>query len=286
MANSIQTALLKSEKDSKYANIIASVILTLRSNVTEGKIVVVVEGADDCRLYERMYDADKVIIYPVNSCRHTIETIKAINAKGLSSRIIGIKDADFDHVNNVQYNCANLFLTDFHDAEILEIENDVTVNAVWHKYTDSDAPSAMKDNIYMELRELSMFKWYNHTLHLNIIFKKDRIGSCIDSGRFDFISYIDSIFSRCDNVGKNPIGPDFDAWCSCRAAAALPAITNGHDAVELMFHKVKGICRRNISLKEFSSSVRDSYPLDEYKKTNMAQAIDDWAVKNYGDILY
>ena len=57
MANSIQTALLKSEKDSKYANIIASVILTLRSNVTEGKIVVVVEGADDCRLYERMYDA-------------------------------------------------------------------------------------------------------------------------------------------------------------------------------------------------------------------------------------
>ena len=79
MANSIEAALRKDEEEGKYGKIISSVLLTLRNHVTDDKVVVIVEGIDDRRLYERMYNVGKVIIYVVGNSRHTIEVIKVLN---------------------------------------------------------------------------------------------------------------------------------------------------------------------------------------------------------------
>lgn len=68
MMNSVETALRKGEEKSKFIDGIATVLLTLRSNVAKDKIVIVVEGPDDVQLYRRMYDSDKVIVYAANNC--------------------------------------------------------------------------------------------------------------------------------------------------------------------------------------------------------------------------
>lgn len=287
MANSIEIALKEGEESKKYGKIISSVLLTLRSNVTENKVVVIVEGADDRSLYERMYDADKVMVYPVSNCRHTVKVVKAVNDKGLSMRLIGIKDADFDHLNGTSYPYENLFLTDFHDAEIVELENNITIDMVWYKYTGMRSPLGLKDEIYSDLFELSLLKWYNYIHRLNIVFKKDKLGACVTNGIFDYSSYKTNLFSRSDNVYKDPDGsPDYKSWCSCHGTVDKPELTNGHDAVELLFHKIKMHTKQLISIKDIAESVRNCYPSSEYKKTGMAMKIDKWAKKNYGTTLY
>lgn len=66
----------------------------------------------------------------------------------------------------------------------------------------------------------------------------------------------------------------------------MPNITNGHDAVELMYHNIKSQKSLNIAYKDFAQDIRDSYPVMEYRQTKMAMAIDNWAVKNIGTSLY
>ena len=91
MMNSVETALRKGEEKSKFIDGIATVLLTLRSNVAKDKIVIIVEGPDDVQLYRRMYDSDKVIVYAANNCRHIFEILNNLNAKGYSNHLIGIK---------------------------------------------------------------------------------------------------------------------------------------------------------------------------------------------------
>lgn len=203
MANSIEAALRKDEEEGKYGKIISSVLLTLRNHVTDDKVVVIVEGIDDRRLYERMYNVGKVIIYVVGNSRHTIEVIKALNPKGYDKRLIGIKDADFDNVNKKLYSYPNLFLTDWHDAEIVELESDSVIDTVWNKYMGFKAPIDAIENICKDLCELSMLKWANYNLRLNVVFKRNSIGACVNRGKFDFEMYKANLLTRNETRRTN-----------------------------------------------------------------------------------
>lgn len=293
MMNSVETALRKGEEKSKFIDGIATVLLTLRSNVAKDKIVIVVEGPDDVQLYRRMYDSDKVIVYAANNCRHIFEILNNLNAKGYSNHLIGIKDADFDHVNGKNYNeYNNLFLTDWHDAEIAELESRTVVETVWNKYTASNASVNLKESIYNELLELSMLKWYNNNFHLNILFKRNKIGASVscNDGVFDYTLYKASVFARSDNAEKNFPETAYRLWylnhITDITSDVLPQITNGHDAVELMYSKIKAYKPQNLVYRDFTQSIRDCYPISEYHQTKLATAIDKWARENLGTPLY
>ena len=289
MANSIEAALRRDEEEGKYGKIISSVLLTLRNHVTDDKVMVIVEGIDDRRLYERMYNVGKVIIYVVGNSRHTIEVIKVLNPKGYDKRLIGIKDADFDNVNKKSYSYPNLFLTDWHDAEIVELESDSVIDTVWSKYMGFKAPIDAVENIYKDLCELSMLKWANYNLRLNVVFKRNSIGACVNRGKFDFEMYKANLLTRNENP-ENKFAKDYRLWYFVHAMRLnsddMPNITNGHDAVELMYHNIKSQKSLNIAYKDFAQDIRDSYPVMEYRQTKMAMAIDNWAVKNIGTSLY
>ncbi len=279
MANSIQIALTKGNENEKYGKYISAVLLMLNTHATSGKVVFVVEGCSDKRLYGKMYDEDKIVIYPVNNCRHTVKVIKALNGKGYSNRLLGIKDADFDRVNNVVYSYENLFITDYHDAEILALENGVTINSVWRKYLGTNAPVNIKNDIYNDLLELSMLKWYNNSNHCNIVFNK--IGAFTENGTFDSGAYVTNLFSVPENSSKQPLPKDYDLWKTGRIAGLdKRQITNGHDFVELLFHKVWRLKRGNMTIKDVARRIVDCYPLEIYRKTGLSLAIDGWARKN------
>lgn len=280
MTSSIREALAeKSEKDGKYGDTISSVLLTMRSNVNEGKAVVIVEGPDDVELYGRMYRNNNIIVLPVNSCRHIIEVLKALNPKGYSDRLLAIKDADFDHLNKTVHEYRNLFLTDYHDAEITEIESPETIDAAWNNHIkELNIPLGLKDEIYSELTELSMLKWYNYTNKTKISFKKTKIGSSIDNSyHFDYDKYLKNLFSRDPNIGKQPDENILKKWKSDHDSMVVcTQITNGHDFIELLLHKAKQYTHGNITTKVFAKTIRDNYPITVYKKTNMAQNIEHW----------
>ena len=98
--NSIKDALGKCPH-----GVTAEIALILRSHFPDNKLLVVVEGASDKKVYSRFYDSSKFDVYcstKYSGCLDLPDMLRALNAKYLS-RLIAIKDADFDHLNGVGY---------------------------------------------------------------------------------------------------------------------------------------------------------------------------------------
>lgn len=276
MANSILSALTENPNEAT-----TKVKLTLDSDINKGKVIIVVEGPDDKSFYQRMYTATRVEIVPVYNCEKVAIVIQQLNRPKYNKRIIGIKDADFDTLNHKEYHLTNLFLTDYHDAEMLELSSNDVLTYIWNKY----APSCLMPNnillsICSELLPLSMLKWYNIDHGLHIKFDNVKIGSSFYNGVFDYDEYENKLFSRPENNDKKPCEADLQIWSDSNSPN-LMQVTNGHDAVDTLYEKIRNVNKQNLPKKEFSRNIRNSYPKDEFIKTNLAKSISSWATNNH-----
>jgi len=100
---------------------IGDVLSLFRNQMNDGKVVVVVEGSDDEEVYEKVLDPSSVCIYVDGTCAKHFAILDALNGQ-YGSRLLAIKDADFDRLEGVVHNYSNLVLTDTHDMEGLIIE--------------------------------------------------------------------------------------------------------------------------------------------------------------------
>ena len=275
MPNSILAALSGNQDAST-----AKIRLALNSPITVDKIVMIVEGNDDLRFYSRMYDATKVEIVPVFNCDKIINILANLNP-GYERRLIGIKDADFDVLNGVAYSYNNLFLTDNHDLEIMELSSNGVVSKVWNEYVRGiSMPNNLVMAIYQELLPLSLLKWYNGINHLSITFDRVKIGSsCDNNGCFEFVRHRDLLFRCGENIGKEPSLSIYNRWYD-GLSPDLKDVTNGHDAVDLLYQKIRIAYRINLKKKTFTNFIIDNYPKRDFVVTCLATKINAWALAN------
>ena len=281
MANSIQSALRETQDSAT-----AKVKLTLDNDVNKNKVVAVVEGIDDVRLYQRMYEANDIEVVPVDNCDKIALVIRNLNRPQYRKRLIGIKDADFDVLDGKNYHLDNLFMTDFHDVEMLTLSCNAVLMHIWNKYvTDCPMPDDLLQTICLELLPLSMLKWYNSHHSLSITFDCTNIGSSFENGIFNYDTYENSLFQLSENIGRKPVSSDMQAWCAAKNPD-LRMVTNGHDAVATLLVKIKQHNKHNIAKKKFSREIIDSYPMTEFINTNLADSISSWANYNHVTIKY
>lgn len=272
MANSILSALIVNPDAAT-----SKVKLMLDSDINKGKVLIVVEGMDDKSLYQRMYEATRVEIVPVYNCDKVAVVIQQLNRLQYNKRLIGIKDADFDILNHKQYHLDNLFLTDYHDAEMQELSSNNVLVHIWEKYAPScPMPNNMFKIICHELLPLSMLKWYNMYHGLRIVFDCVKTGSSFDKGIFDYGTYENRLFSQPDNHKKKPSAEDLKKWFNSNCPDIMQ-VTNGHDAVDALYEKIRSVNKQNLPKKEFSRDIRDYYSTDEFHETNLAKSISNWA---------
>ncbi len=121
-------------------NIVADIKLTLTHPKYKERILVIVEGIYDEKLYLKFFDNNDTGIKSTTGHRYYEHILEQLN-DSYSSRFIILKDADFDHLNKKCYNkYPNLFLTDTHDIETMMI-NDAVVDSICSHYLDVDLVS-------------------------------------------------------------------------------------------------------------------------------------------------
>ena len=219
MENSINKALTEEDR-------VTAVILAIKGHSVDKKQVVVVEGDDDERFYERFLDMSNCDIIVNNSCCGYTVISSTCNAKGYANRYFMIKDSDFDRLLGAAQ-VDNQILTDYHDRELFLSELDVDTLLEGQYGIAIDVES-----IARSIRSLSMAKWYNMSNDCKLAFKKKCVLQKVYDGRVD-VSVDDCIAKLADekkNAGKQiPNKTQFIGFMDSNEGADWRQYTNGHD---------------------------------------------------------
>ena len=82
------------------------------------------------------FEAKETDIVPLNGKEKIKEALKILKREGYK-QVIGIKDSDFDHLENLSYKEIDLFITDYADMEIQMIES-LAFKAVINEYASQE----------------------------------------------------------------------------------------------------------------------------------------------------
>ena len=249
------------------------------------EVIIVVEGEDDEKALKKFFNVQAVEFTCATNCSIVKDAMLIVSTdKQLKDCVIGIKDADFDHIKKISYNIANLMITDTHDMETLMLTPKVCERICWE--TIKEEYPNLSFEAMTSLKNLSYLRYYNDKIILNgkgsdkegIKFKGIKIADvtshCVqdvlqrvkDNGNFKKTSYPDldtiNLF-----ISQNPIDDE-----------DLTLFTNGHDlvyAIRDILHS-KDEAAKAYSDKSIATMIRMSYSKEEFEKTNLYKDIDNW----------
>jgi len=249
------------------------------------EVIIVVEGEDDEKALKNFFNLQTVEFTCASNCLKVKDAMQIVSIDNqLKDCVIGIKDADFDHINQIKHNIANLMITDTHDMETLML-----TPKVYRKiclYTTNKEYSNLPLDAMTSLKNFSYLRYYNDKMILNrkdsdkegINFKGIKIADVAshsvqdvlqrvkDNGNFKKTSYpnLDTINLF---ISQNPIDDE-----------DLTLFTNGHDlvyAIRDILHS-KDEAAKAYSDKSIATMIRMSYSKEEFEKTNLYKDIDNW----------
>lgn len=130
------------------------------------EVIIVVEGEDDEKALKKFFNMKAVEFTCATSCSIVKDVMIIVSTdKQLKDCVIGIKDADFDHIKKISHEISNLMVTDTHDIETMMLTPRVcrricleTINREYQNLS-SQAMSSLKN--------LSYLRYYNDKMILN-----------------------------------------------------------------------------------------------------------------------
>jgi hypothetical protein len=267
----------------------ASKIAELRLDISHpnsrGKVFVLLEGESDVKLYRKLFNND--------TCK--IETIpggKIFLEEGLRTLtdiyklFIGIRDADFLHLEGKKVELENLFLTDVHDYEIMMASESECHSSIFCEHTTlaSHEHNPTIDKLLKAIRFLGYFRWYNEIENLEFNFKGLEINQLFDKRTFTINekTLIEKVIERSPNAKNKDIDQVFDTVQQLYDDNHdLLQVCNGHDFMKVMAHFCSSSHKgKGINEKDIATHFRIAYSKEMFKKTQLFKDTTDWASKN------
>lgn len=249
------------------------------------EVIIVVEGEDDEKALKKFFNMQAVEFTCATSCSIVKDAMIIVSTdKQLKDCVIGIKDADFDHIKKISHNISNLMVTDTHDIETMMLTPRVcrricleTINREYQNLS-SQAMSSLKN--------LSYLRYYNDKMILNggnpdkkgINFRGVIIADVASVSVRDVLQHV----KAKGNSNKTSF-PDLNAMKlfinqNPINNKDLALFTNGHDlvhAIQYILHS-QNQAARAYSDKNIATMIRMSYCKNEFRNTKLYQDIDNW----------
>lgn len=271
------------------ASKVAELSLLLSNDANKDKCVLLVEGPDDRKFYS-FYTDDKHVVLDVQEGCGLIPSILSLLATGspYKDRIIGIKDADFDHIKGVVNSLDTLFVTDTHDWETMTMTEDceakVSIEVIDEKYDH------VFDIVMSDISNYSYLKLFNDV---------EICGKGLDGIRFKGFPIsriydglnpcsIESCLQEVKNYGNNvslnhfPQPIDITAFKQKYSQVELIQITCGHDIIHSLVCKFASILRKQPKdgYTTIEKLFRISYSKQYFEQTSLFQKIKMWSEAN------
>ncbi len=263
----------------------------------EGKVVAVLEGDTDIRLFRSLMDEDNVKIEAAVGKSRVSEIVCDLSSDPsdveYSRRLFGICDADFMHITGDTTECENVFVTDTHDIETM-ILNSPAVRSLISEYAPNEEIANLLHeelvNSAMDAAyKLGTFRYINHINNLNINFKGLRVDrcSCVDGLSIE-INHSELIKALIDHSSNLDSSVDTEYLLEKYSEH----IKEGHDKLQFCSgHDVTQFISCILSQRELSNdtimnqkkvegALRLAYGVEYFKKTKLYKKLDNWRIAN------
>lgn len=255
---------------------------------SQGITFILVEGNDDSdvRLYRKLFNDKTCKIEPIPGGYLKVEEAVESLLNGYDL-IIGIRDADFIHLQGEEYSKVNMFLTDKHDIEMTMLAEDDVFSAVTHEFIDIEQTqhTTFRDSLLNNIKPLSLLKYLNCLNDLELKFAAMK-GFTIDLISFQYDTFdLATYFGRL--LAKSPKAKERDFNIIRDDIIALDSnpldlfqLSNGHDAIKAfaLFIKTSGNKHgKSISDDTFPSFFRTAFRKEHFYKTTLYSNIKNWA---------
>jgi Protein of unknown function (DUF4435) len=251
---------------------------------SKGIVFILLEGDSDVRFYRKFFRQDTCKLEEVPGGNIKLEEILSALNK-VFTLIIGIRDADFLHLEAQKTTIPNLFLTDYHDLEIILINSDTAFSAVAHEFStiDKKEHAALKFKFFEVLKLLSYLRWYNDKSNNRLKFKGLNLGNIFDVTNFVLNPTL--LFSKIKALSPNATFKD-DELILLEIQAMendnhdLLQLTNGHDLMKIMAAYFSSLNKKGINDADLASVLRIAFSLEDFKMTQLYKDTLEWAVTN------
>lgn len=251
---------------------------------SEGIVFVLLEGDSDVRFYRKIFRQNACKIEEVPGGKMQLEAILS-ELNTVFTLIIGIRDADFLHLEAKSSPLSNLFLTDYHDLEILLFNSDTAFSAVIHEFVpikNQEKHANLKVKLLNTLTFLSYLRWYNERNNGELNFKGLNLGDIFDVKdlTIDTTLLLGKIQNLSPNITINNevISTEIDAIK--RENHDVLQLTNGHDLMKIIAAYFSSFNKKGISDKDVEMHLRIAFSLEDFKNTQLYKNTYDWAAIN------
>lgn len=258
---------------------INAIRLELRHPVSKSCLWVLVEGETDQKLYAKLITGQhtkvEMVYGGVENLRKALTTLLQE-----TRQVLGIRDADFLHLDKQQETTACLFLTDYHDAEMMALACDTAFQAVVAEYLSVRCTefAALRQDILQSIAFLGAIRWINHTESLELNFKSISLVGfySADNLTIDKIRCIQEIERRSPHKKRAVRVEEIDAKIA--DSTDRYHLCNGHDfekafALHVNAHKIRG---KGITPEVIGSALRLAYRKEDFATTTLYASLINW----------
>lgn len=257
--------------------------LLFNSPELNNRILVIVEGKDDKKVYGYHLSSEIFHIHIYGTCNNYSELVEKLNCKHPDD-FFAIKDADFDILNNVKYSSDNLFLTDTHDLETMLIKNNTDFKSKLEKEYDIDSSEDFILQCVKHISFLSYLKWYSSKYELKLNFECIRIYSIFNGVNFDKKKCLEELYKNPKNRGifSDAHRKSFTEFIEMNFKIDKWQLTNGHDlcCAIALFIKHKAESKPQFKDDSIPQLLRMSYAAEKFHETNLYKTIQEWVFRN------
>lgn len=243
-----------------------------------GRDVVLVEGDDDKDFYSNLF-LDSCYVKKTSGCAKLIEYHQQMDAAWTYSCHIAIKDADFDRANGTMISLTGFFYTDCHDHEMMAASSDDFITDLLSACNSPHSVANVRSQIFADLHVLSMFRWYNHTMHTHLNCKKgvELVGAKtadLHNPSWLYAQYMNRKVNKDPNKGITTSLTDFATFCSTHTTNDFD-LTNGHNFIARFCGIIEGD-QGSYPFPLINSIVQTYYQPKYFRSTQLYADIAGW----------
>lgn len=260
--------------------------LLFKHPLYKDKIIIVVEGTSDIRLFRDIINYSWVKLESIDGKKELVKLMKDLHLE-FPEKILGICDADHDRlVENIENReTYSVYITDFHDAEIMVL-NSPALESFVSEYGAPDMFEAARSSLMglalTAANTIGTLRWINTEFNLNLNFKGLNFNEFVRADRLsinvDTNSLIDLLINRSEKLSdattKEFILEKLHEFMA-KDASKLQ-VCCGHDVsniISIIFRQRSISLETNIDHKKVESALRLSYHRDYFKSTALFSKI-------------
>lgn len=277
----------------------------------KNRVGVIVEAKAEEKLFGKFFKKD-CLFFCFQGWEKVVATIKQVNQYTIKG-VFGIIDADFKRIEKIEPTDDNLFLTDYHDTEMMLIESDAW-NHVLHHYADTSISTKktvskldafeqkkgepIKETLLKLATQIAYIRLFDKRFKPPLTFRIQK-----KKGKYEYIDYHKFVDPKTLNLNQKKLlkivenkssKPNFFAKSPNKERLEtiqqevfdVLEFCNGHDVCNLLSLALEEAIASKASSKKVAGETIEAnlvmnYRLEDFQKTQLYKALKNWEKSHF-----